>query len=55
MDPCMKNTVQRSSGGRREEPCVADAISEIADAFHQNALPDDDSCYTVKWMQRLKL
>jgi nucleoside-diphosphate-sugar epimerase len=34
---------------------VADAISEIAQAFQQNALPDDESCYTVKWMQRLKL
>jgi nucleoside-diphosphate-sugar epimerase len=34
---------------------VADAISEIAEAFHQNALPDGDSCYTVKWMQGLKL
>jgi len=34
---------------------VADAISEIADAFQQNALPDGDSCYTVKWMQGLKL
>ena len=34
---------------------VADAISEIADAFQQNALPDGDSCYTVKWMQWLKL
>jgi nucleoside-diphosphate-sugar epimerase len=34
---------------------VADAIREIADAFHQNSLPDDESCYTVKWMQRIKL
>lgn len=34
---------------------VADAISEIAKAFQQNALPDGDSCYTVKWMQGLKL
>jgi nucleoside-diphosphate-sugar epimerase len=34
---------------------VADAISEIAEAFQQNALPDSDSCYTVKWMQGLKL
>ena len=34
---------------------VADAISEIADAFHQNALPDGDSCYTVKWMRHLDL
>ena len=34
---------------------VADAISEIADAFQQNALPDGDSCYTVKWMQNLHL
>jgi hypothetical protein len=34
---------------------VADAIGEIAEAFQQNALPDGDSCYTVKWMQGLKL
>jgi len=34
---------------------VADAISEIADAFQQNALPDGDSCYTVKWMRQLEL
>ena len=34
---------------------VADAISEIADAFHQNSLPDGDSCYTVKWMRHLDL
>ena len=34
---------------------VADAISEIADAFQQNALPDGDSCYTVKWMRQLDL
>ena len=34
---------------------VADAITEIADAFAQNALPDGDSCYTVKWMRHLDL
>ena len=34
---------------------VSDAISEIADAFQQNALPDGDSCYTVKWMRHLDL
>ena len=34
---------------------VEDAISEIADAFHQNSLPDGDSCYTVKWMRQLEL
>jgi nucleoside-diphosphate-sugar epimerase len=34
---------------------VADAISEIADAFNQNVLPDGDSCYTVKWMRQLDL
>jgi nucleoside-diphosphate-sugar epimerase len=34
---------------------VADAIAEIAEAFAQNALPDGDSCYTVKWMQHLDL
>ena len=41
--------------GFRPSHCVADAINEIAEAFQQNALRDDDSCYTVKWMQRLKL
>ena len=34
---------------------VADAISEIAYAFQKNALPDGDSCYTVKWMRQLDL
>ena len=34
---------------------VSDAISEIADAFAQNSLPDGDSCYTVKWMRHLDL
>ena len=34
---------------------VADAIAEIAEAFAQNALPDGDSCYTVKWMKHLDL
>ncbi|MBM5786057.1 MAG: SDR family oxidoreductase [Cyanobacteria bacterium K_DeepCast_35m_m1_288] len=34
---------------------VADAIGEIAEAFQQNALPDDKSCYTVKWMRHLDL
>jgi len=34
---------------------VSDAIREIAEAFHRNNLPDDESCYTVKWMRRLDL
>jgi nucleoside-diphosphate-sugar epimerase len=34
---------------------VADAIAEITEAFGQNALPDGDSCYTVKWMRQLDL
>ena len=34
---------------------VEDAISEIAEAFAQHALPDGDSCYTVKWMRQLNL
>jgi nucleoside-diphosphate-sugar epimerase len=34
---------------------VADAIAEIAEAFSQKALPDGDSCYTVKWMRHLDL
>ena len=34
---------------------VADAIDEISEAFAQNALPDGDQCYTVKWMKHLHL
>lgn len=34
---------------------VADAIEEIAQAYGQGALPDGDSCYTVKWMKHLDL
>ena len=34
---------------------VADAIDDISEAFAQNALPDGDECYTVKWMQHLSL
>jgi nucleoside-diphosphate-sugar epimerase len=34
---------------------VADAIAEIAESFAQHALPDGDSCYTVKWMRHLDL
>lgn len=34
---------------------VADAISEISDAFQKNTLPDGDSCYTVRWMRQLEL
>ena len=41
--------------GFKPNHSVADAISEIADAFQQNALPDGDSCYTVKWMRQLDL
>jgi len=41
--------------GFKPNHSVADAIREIADAYHQKTLPEGDSCYTVKWMQRLKL
>ena len=41
--------------GFKPSHSVSDAISEIADAFQQNALPDGDSCYTVKWMRQLEL
>ena len=34
---------------------VASAISEIAEAFKANSLPDNESSYTVKWMEKLKL
>jgi nucleoside-diphosphate-sugar epimerase len=41
--------------GFKPSHSVADAISEIAEAFRQNTLPDGDSCYTVKWMRHLDL
>tara|TARA_B100001248_G_C27001080_1_gene283383 strand:- start:2 stop:526 length:525 start_codon:yes stop_codon:yes gene_type:complete len=31
------------------------AIQELKKAFNQNVLKEDDSCYTVKWMERLNL
>ena len=34
---------------------VDDAINEIKEAFENNLLKEDDSCYTVKWMKRLNL
>jgi nucleoside-diphosphate-sugar epimerase len=41
--------------GFKPSHSVADAISEIAEAFRQKSLPDDESCYTVKWMRQLDL
>ena len=34
---------------------ISDAIKEIAQAYNQRLLPDEENCYTVKWMQKLKL
>ena len=34
---------------------VQNAIDEITDAYTSGELPDGDNCYTVKWMQKLKL
>ena len=34
---------------------VSDAISEIAESFYDKTLLDNESCYTVKWMQHLKI
>jgi nucleoside-diphosphate-sugar epimerase len=41
--------------GFKPSHSVDDAISEIADAFQQKALLDDETCYTVKWMRHLGL
>ena len=41
--------------GFKPSHTVADAISEIAEAFHQHILPEGDECYTVKWMRHLNL
>ena len=43
------------STGFHPAHCVADAIAEVAEAFNQNALPDGDACYTVKWMRQIDL
>lgn len=43
------------STGFKPEFSVKDAILEIKDAFNNNLLNDSDSCYTVKWMKKLKL
>ena len=34
---------------------VQDAIDEITAAYRSGELPDGENCYTVKWMQKLKL
>jgi len=34
---------------------IDDAINEIKIAFENNSLKQDDSCYTVKWMEKLDL
>lgn len=41
--------------GFKPSHTVADAIAEISEAYAQNALPDGDQTYTVKWMQHLGL
>ena len=34
---------------------VDDAIKEIKFAYENNLLEEHDSCYTVKWMKKIKL
>ena len=34
---------------------VIDAIREIADIYKKNELPDEENCYTVKWMKQINL
>ena len=34
---------------------VLDAIKEIAIKYKNNQLPDEDNCYTVKWMKKINL
>lgn len=34
---------------------VRDAIEELIHAYNQHALPDDESCFSVKWMNKLGL
>ena len=37
--------------GFKQKFNIDNAIDEISDAFHNNKLLVDDSCYTVKWMK----
>ncbi len=41
--------------GFKPTKSVYDAISEIAEAFENNDLPDDGTCYTVECMKQLNL
>ena len=50
-----QNSSKLVATGFQPSHSVADAIAEIAEAFGHNALPDGDSCYTVKWMRQLDL
>ncbi|QNJ27834.1 SDR family oxidoreductase [Synechococcus sp. A15-24] len=34
---------------------VQDAIKQITEAYRNDALPDGENCYTVKWMRHLQL
>jgi len=43
------------STGFEPSHSVDEAISEIAKCFRQNVLPDDETCYTVRWMRQLNL
>ena len=35
--------------------CIENAIKEIKEAYLKGLLPDNDQCYTVKWMKSLNL
>lgn len=41
--------------GFRPKFTVRDAIDQITKAYKEGHLPDDEKCYTVKWMKRLEL
>ena len=43
------------STGFKQEFSVKNAILEIKEAYEKNLLNESDSCYTVKWMKKLKL
>ena len=41
--------------GFKPEFKVEDAIDQIITAYRKGKLPDDEKCYTVKWMKKLEL
>jgi len=50
-----QNSQKLLSTGFKRKYCVANAIKEIKNMYNNKKFFEDESCYTVKWMKKLKL